>query len=193
MEKPIRNIRAAGFVLVLLFVFPGFVSAADERSLPLDLYLIIDTSSEFREAETEAAAWINGQVIDRILQEGDTLTIWSAGDSARVVFAEPIGGNRESVREKLKNLDISGKKADFTGALREAVSRAGAVRDPGRLAVTMVVSGSARALAPSLDGGSGGLFRWSRIDEYAGWQALVVAPGIGEKVKNAAAAYMNGG
>jgi hypothetical protein len=192
MKNQIRRIYAAKFVLAFFFMFPGLLFAADERSLPVDFYLVVDGSSGLRDAKDEATAWINSNVIDLILQEGDTLTIWSAGDRAQIVFAETIGPNREGPREKLKNLGISGETADFTGALKEAAARANSAGNAKRLAVTMVVSSSAEALAPSLDGGSGGLFRWSRVDEYARWQALVVAPGIGEKVSKAAAAYMSG-
>ncbi|MDR1566768.1 MAG: hypothetical protein LBS48_05740 [Treponema sp.] len=175
----------------LFFLAPGFLRAEDKRSLPLDLYLIIDGSSLSKEARNETVSWISREIIDRILQEGDSLTIWSAGDKAQIVYTGTVGGQKEGIKDKLRSLDASAKRADFSGALMEAASRAS--RDPGdrkRLAVTIVVSGSAEALAPALEGGSAGLFRWSRVDEYAGWQALVVAPGIGDKVKRAVAAYM---
>jgi hypothetical protein len=192
MKKQNHRIPIVGFVFFLILFSPCLLRAQDKRSLPLDLYLIVDGSSMLKDGKNEAIAWISSQVIDLILQEGDTLTLWSAGDKAQLIFSETVGAQRNSVKDRLKNLDTSGKGADFTGALRDAVSRVNSAAKAGRLSVTMVVSGSAEALAPSLDGGSGGLFRWSRVDEYAHWQVLVVAPGIGERVSRAAAAYMGG-
>jgi hypothetical protein len=192
MNKPCYRIFASPFLFLLFLCVSGLLFAQDKRSRPLDFYLIVDGSSRLADTKTEAVAWINSHVIDSILQEGDSLTVWSAGDKAQVVYAGTIGAARDEVRNTLKNLDISGKNADFTGALREAVSRADAARDANRLPVTMVVTGSAEALAPSLDGGSGGLLRWSRLEKYARWQALIAAPEIGAQVTRAAAAYISG-
>ncbi|MDR2619126.1 MAG: VWA domain-containing protein [Treponema sp.] len=189
MKLLYRKITAVCWT-ALFFLAPGLLEAEDKRSLPLDLYLIIDGSSLSKEAGNETAAWISREIIDRILQEGDSLTIWSAGDKAQIVYSGAVEGQKQGIKDKLRSLNASAKSADFAGALREAASRASG--DRKRLAVTIVVSGSAEALAPALEGGSAGLFRWSRVDEYAGWQALVVAPGIGDKVKRAAAAYMGG-
>jgi hypothetical protein len=192
MKAADRKIIVAGWIF-LSFLAPVFLRAEDKRSLPLDLYLIVDGSTLLTVGKDEAVAWISREIIDRILREGDSLTIWSAGNKARIIYSETVGARKDEVKEKLRSLDTSGKGADFTGALGEAVSKAS--RDAGdrkRLKVTMVVSGSAESLAPALEGDSAGFFRWSKVDEYARWQALFVAPGIGDKVRRAAAAYMSG-
>jgi hypothetical protein len=59
--------------------------------------------------------------------------------------------------------------------------------------MTLLVSGSTRNLAPSLGSGTAGLLRWSRVEQFSRWQALVVAPSIDVEVRRAAAAYMAGG
>jgi hypothetical protein len=192
MKKPRYAICASRFLFLLFLCIPGLLFSEDRRNRPLDFYLIVDGSSRLAEAKNETITWINGHVIDSILQEGDNLTVWSAGDKARVIYSGTLGAVRDEIKKTLENLEISGKNADFTGALREAVSRANTLRDANRLPVTMVVTSSAAALAPSLDGGSGGLLRWSRVEQYARWQALIAAPGIGDQVTRAAAAYISG-
>ena len=192
MKAAKHRMIAAGWIF-LSFLAPVFLQAEDRRSLPLDLYLIVDGSSMLKDAKDEAIAWINRDIVDGILQEGDSLTIWSAGDKAQLIYAEAIGARKDGVKEKLLSLDTSGRRADFTGALREAASRASrGAEDRKRLSITMVVSASAASLAPALEGNSAGLFRWYRVDEYVRWQALFVAPDIGDKVIRTAAAYMGG-
>jgi len=54
-----------------------------------------------------------------------------------------------------------------------------------------MVSGSIGTLTSVMENNSAGLLRWSRVEKYSRWQALMVTPGIGEKVRQAAVAYMN--
>jgi hypothetical protein len=179
------------FVFLVLFLMPVQLWADDSRAVPLDLYLIIDTSERFRETSGEIISWINEQYIDGVLQEGDRLVIWSTGNTARIIYTETIGSGTSEAKDTLRNLEIGGANADFSGALREATSRA-ASDSANRLSLTLLISSSAENLAPSLGNGSAGLFRWSRVAQYSRWQALVVAPAIDAEVRRAAAAYMAG-
>jgi hypothetical protein len=185
------NFKTFLMVFLVLFLMPAYLRAEDSRTIPLDLYLIIDTSERFRENSGEILAWINEQVIDRMLQEGDRLVIWSAGETSGIIYSETIGAGTDDVKNRLRNLEIQGRNPDFSSALREAASRA--ARDSAnRLSMTLLVSSSAANLAPSLETGSAGLLRWSRVELYSRWQALVVAPAIDAEVRRAAAAYMAG-
>jgi hypothetical protein len=190
MKTTIRRIFFT-FWAILIFLMPGLLHAADKRSLPLDLFLIVDGSSMLANAKNDAVSWLSREYIDRILVEGDTLNIWSAGDKAQLVYTETIGAKKDAAKDKLKALTTTGKSSDFIGALRDAAAKAGS-QDGKRLKVTLVVTGSAEAFAPTLEGASANLLRWSRVEESSRWQALMVAPGIGDKVHRAAVAYISG-
>jgi hypothetical protein len=183
---------AIGWFLAVLFL-PGFLPAQDSRTLPLDMNLIVDGSSLSPGAKNEAVAWIETQVIDRLLKDGDRVTLWSAGPQAQVVFSETLGGanGKDAVKAKLRAIEASGATADFSGALRDAASRS--AQGTGRISYTMLVSASAKSLAPALTGRDANLFRWSRAEEYPHFRVLVVAPDIHKKVQQAAVAYMNSG
>jgi hypothetical protein len=188
----LKKYQVLGLCVFLFLLGSGFLKAEDQRNIPLDLYLIVDASEGFREARDETVTWINTEVIDRLLQNGDRLVIWSAGDTARIIHSETIGSQKDEAKQKLKNLEIQGRNADFSAAIREAASRSERDSAGGkRISYTLLVSGSAKALAPALEGSSASLFRWSRAEKYSRWQAMVVAPNIGEKVRQAAAAYMS--
>jgi hypothetical protein len=179
----------------MLLFLPVFLEAQDIRTIPLDMYLIVDGSSQTPGAENETAAWIGEQIIDRILKDGDSLTLWSAGPKAQVLFSSVLEGanGKDAAKAKLAALDISGGVPDFSGALREAAAAARtAGGGGGRISYTLLVSASAEALAPSLMGRDAALFRWSRVEEYSRFRVLVVAPDIHARVRQAAAAYMTG-
>ena len=177
--------------LALLAAFLAPLGAEDVRAIPLDMYLIVDGSSALQNSKNDTIAWINQQVVDRILADGDRLTIWAAGDRAQVIYSDTVSAaGKAGIKEKLRALDTGGKTADFSGALGEASSRLpGTASD--RLAVTMLITGSAENLEPALAKNAQGLLRWFRSEKYERWQVLIVAPDLGKKVQQAGAAYMS--
>ena len=176
-------------LIVLVGLLPLALYAEDKRTIPLDLNLIIDGSSTLKNSKNDALAWVNSQVVDRILMDGDKITIWAAGDKAKVIFSAVVSGEagKKEIKDKLSTLDMGGKTADYPGALRDVMSRM--TQDPNRISYTMLIAGSAEGLEPTI-AGSQGLIRWFRSEKYARWQVLVVAPDIGKKVQQAASAYM---
>jgi hypothetical protein len=182
--------------LLILIVLVGFFSpvlnAEDTRSIPLDMYLIIDGSTALENSKSDAIAWINNQIIDRILIEGDNISIWAAGDTAQMIFSGTISDSdgKKGIKDKLLTLDTEGNIADFAGAIREVSTRVSQTPQT-RMAYTMLITASAEGLRPVLSGGSQSLLRWFRSERYERWQVLILAPDIGTKVQQAAANYMN--
>ena len=189
-----QSINIRKFLLLsILVIILSSLNAEDKRVIPLDMYLIIDSSTSLQNSKNDVLAWINSQVVDRILTDGDKITVWTAGDRAQVLYSDTISGTagKTAVKDKLRSLDTGSKSADFSGALRDASSRVSGT--PGdRLSYTMLIIGSAEELQPTLAAGSAqGSLRWFRSEKYERWQVLVVAPDIGRKVQQTAAAYMN--
>ena len=186
-----HNVLKKFIILTVLVSFAPLLKAEDKRIIPLDMYLVIDGSSALKSSKNDAVDWISRQVVDRILTDGDRITIWNAGDKARVIYSETVSdAGKNTLKDQLKALDTSGKTADFSGALREALPKVSQTpRD--RLAYTMLITASAEGMEPALSGSSQDLFRWFRSEKYERWQVLVVAPDIGRKVRQNAAAYMS--
>ena len=187
-----RNTFRTIFILIFLVIILFSAGAEDKRVLPLDLYLIIDGSASLENSKNDTFNWICDKVIDRILVDGDKITIWNAGDRAQVIYSDTLSGTagKSQIKDQIRGILLNGKTADFSGALRDVASRvSGTPAD--RLAVTMLVTASAEGLEPALSGSSQGLFRWFRSEQYERWQVLIVAPDIGKKVQQSAAAYMN--
>ena len=179
------------YLLSILVIIMSPLFGEDKRTIPLDMYLIIDGSSSLQTPKNDTISWFNSQVVDRILGDGDKITVWNAGDRAELIYSETITGTagKNGIKDKLRTLNTAGKSADFSGALRDAQSRVSQTPQ-NRLAYAMLIIGSAEELEPTLAGSDQGLLRWFRSEKYEHWQVLIVGLDIGRKVQQSAAAYM---
>jgi hypothetical protein len=179
-------------LLLLLPVFPG--GAEERRQERLDLYVIIDGSPALEGVKTEVLAWFSDYIVDKIIQDGDRLTLWLAAGQGELVFSGALEGaeSRESLKETFHSLKSPGKPADFAGALRAALQRARTeVTSGGLPAYILLITASAGGLSPSLEGSAGSLLRYSRVEEFPGWRVFRVGADIGALVQEAAAAYLS--
>lgn len=175
-----------------LALFSGFspLYGADGRNVNIEVNLIVDGSAALTGVLSEVTGWISGSLLDQRLQAGDRITVWSAGGTAEIVYSDTIkgGAEKEAVRKILQSLPAKGDAADFTGALRSAASRSSGQG----ITYTLLVSASAAAFSPALTGPGASLLRFSRIEEFRGWRAMVIALNIDSRVRQAAAAYFAG-
>ena len=178
--------------LSILVCYLHPLNAEDKRTIPLDMYLIFDSSSSFQDVKTDAVAWFSTQVIDRIFIEGDKITIWAAGDSAEIVFSDEIANTdtKNDIKSKLDSLSAGGRTADFSGALRDLQTRLSAASQ-GRLPYSMLITATAGGLGSALTGSTQAMLKWFRSEKYERWHAFILGPDIGRKVSQAAQNYMN--
>jgi hypothetical protein len=183
----------------LLFFFPASLRAGDTRTTPMNVNIIIDGSPAFKNGKDDAVRWLCDEVVDKIIINGDRLTIWLAGSRAETLYSDRIKGadDKEGVKRLLKSISPEnarngGSPADFIGALREAASRVSG-EFTSQNTYTLLVSGSASSLSSALENDRTGLLRFFKTEEFANWRALVIALGITPQVQRAAAAYINGG
>jgi hypothetical protein len=184
-------------------VFPGFMCALllpagglhglDSRTTPIEVNLIMDGSQAMKNAGNEALAWVSGFLVDGLLREGDRITIWNTAGEAKIIYSETLSGpeGKETIMKTLRGLNFQGNRADFSTALRAAAQRAAASRYG--ITYTLLICGSSSSLSPLLLGSEASLLRYSRIEEFPGWRALVVALDLNVRVRQAAAAYFSGG
>jgi hypothetical protein len=152
------------------------------------MYIIIDGSENLRAKKDAALQWLCDSVVDTLLQGGDRLTVWVAGDAARVVYAGAVEGeeSREGIKTAIRSVTPQGAVADYSGALKQA---AAAVRRAEGMTYTLVISGRGGG-ATSGDRAALAFLRYSRVLEFPGWQAQVVGLDIASRVEQAAAAFV---
>jgi hypothetical protein len=186
-----RNAKKHVFsLLFIIALFPLKIDALDSRNIPVEVNLILDGSQAMKNAGEGAANWIGSYLADQILQEGDRLTVWDAGATARIIYSDTLrgGGFREEIRALLKSRNPGGAAADFAGALKEAAAR----NSGGKMTCTILVSGSSASLSSALPEGGANLLKYSRVRDFPSWKVLIVALDINARVREAAAAYMSG-
>ena len=170
-------------VMVFLAVFNGLPLFGTDRA-PINVNLIIDSSVSFTAAKAEITTWINGR-LDQILNDGDKITVWSAGASSRIVYTGTISGqgDRDAAKKSVSDLTGAGTSADLSSALRAAANAQSV------FSYTLLISASPTALSSLLSGPQSGLMRFSRVEEFSGWRAIVVGLNMDGKIRRAAAAY----
>jgi len=178
----LKNIKILPLLAFLAFF--QLVPAHAQRA-PIDVNLIIDGSASLAAVKNEVTAWVSGR-LDQILAEGDRVTVWSAGAQSKVIYSGKVEGaqGKDAVKKSVDGLAPSGSKPDFSGALREAASR-----QSSSYSYTLLISASPDALTSVLSSPQASLLRFSRVEEFSSWRALVVGLNIDAKVKKSAAAF----
>ena len=177
--------RIYQLLLVLTVFFCLSPVYADTARPSININLIIDGSAGFSDVKEEISSWIISR-LDQLLIDGDRITVWSTGTSAKVIYTGKISGNteREAVKKSIRDISGSGTTPDFSGALRDAASR-----PSSGLCYTLLISASPSALSSLLSGPQAGLMRYSRVEEFPKWRAIVVGLNLDEKVKRAASGF----
>ncbi|MCL2879548.1 MAG: hypothetical protein FWF29_04810 [Treponema sp.] len=162
----------------------------DIRNTPVTVTLIIDGSKSLSGVADDVNSYLSGSLIDKILQNGDRLYIWSAGKTAQIMYSDTIksADDRENIKKVLKNMPSAGDSADFSTALQNTASQ----KFGQNMHYTILISTSYTAFSPTLLGSSAELLRFSRVEEHSGWRMLVIATDINDKVRQAASAYFSG-
>jgi hypothetical protein len=192
--------------LVFFFIFlpifpPEFLFCSDQRTVPVDIYLIFDGSSAIENKKDAASQWVCDAIVDGLLQEGDTLTLWIAAEKAEKVFSGTIDdpGRKESIKNLIRSITGSGTYANYAGALREAASLQ-LTKGERAIPYTLLIAGSTTVmfLPDSPENASGirgsetlGYLRYSRMEEFSGWRVMTAVLEMDRQIQQAAAAYMS--
>ena len=171
----------------LLIVCTSSVWGGNDRTTPIDVYIIVDSSSAMEKGREEAVNWLCTTVIDGILLTGDRIWIWTAGNRPELIYSGTLG-NKEDAKAAIRGIRYEGNAADYRGALQEAKNQAG---KSNRTSYTLLISGSGAKDPPSQEAESAGLLQHSRVESFSGWRVLTVGFDLGPKVHRASAYYKN--
>jgi hypothetical protein len=174
----------------LLFLFTalgGGLWGGDERTIPIDVYLIVDSSSAMERGKDAALTWLCTTVIDGMLTGEDRIWIWTAGEKPELIYSGTLG-DREGAKAAVRGIRFQGDKADYRGALEAARAILGR---GDRTAYTLLVSGSGAKDPPSREAESAGLLRYSRVESFSGWRVLTIGLDLESRIRRSASQYQN--
>jgi hypothetical protein len=180
------------FLLGWFLIFSQFVRiwGEDARNIPIDVYIIVDSSSSMEKGKEEAVNWLCSTVIDGIIKAGDSLSIWTAGVQPELIYSKTVSAEtKEDAKKLIRQIKFSGSVADYKGALDEV--RARALASSGdRMVYTLLVSGANPKDPPIKEAESAGLLLYSRVESFSGWKVFTVGVDLSAKVRESADSYM---
>jgi hypothetical protein len=185
------GVKAFFLLSLLLFLLPSVrMRGEDNRSIPVDMYIIIDSSSSMEKGKEEAVNWLCTAVIDGIARAGDNLSIWTAGAKPELIYSKNVSAEtKEEAKNLIRQIRFSGNAADYKGALDEAQARV--LAGPGgRMTYTLLVSGANPKDPPIKEAESAGLLLYSRVESFSGWKVFTVGLDISARVRRSADSYM---
>jgi hypothetical protein len=178
------------FGLLTVLFFGPFLWGEDVRTVPLDVYVIIDSSSAMEAGKAEAVSWLCNTLVEGILRDGDSLSVWTAGVKPELICSETVtSGGKEKIKTLIRSIGFSGNAADYLAALSQAQARS-RTQPKDRLSYTLLINGSRSKDISAREAESAGLLIYSRVDNFNGWRIITVGLDIGAKVRDSAAAYM---
>jgi hypothetical protein len=180
------------FLLGCFLVFLPFarIWGEDVRSIPIDVYIIVDSSSSMEKGKEEAVNWLCTTVIDGIVKAGDNLSIWTAGIKPELIYSITVSAEtKEEAKKLIRQIRFSGSAADYKGALNEVQAKA--LAGPGgRMVYTLLVSGANPKDPPIKEAESAGLLLYSRVESFSGWKVFTVGFDLSARVRESADSYM---
>jgi hypothetical protein len=175
----------AVFLMSLVFFVCGGTAEAETRKDPVDVNLIIDGSRYTRDLGGEISDWLCSYVVDGMLIEGDYLQICVAGERAQTLYAGVFKAEeREALKALLRRPLPGSETADFSGALGGLSPG----KDRSPLMIYTLLISTPRGLSYV----RASYLRFSRTMDFPGWRALVLAPDIGPRIRDAAGAFLAG-
>jgi hypothetical protein len=175
---------------VVTFTSLVVLYAGDIRTVPMDMYLMIDGSTAIHDTKDEIIDWLSTKIIDSIVQEGDTVTICLVQKLVPVIFSDTINkSGKDTAKKAIKAIVPAGTDVDFDQALAGAANRS---TSQDHIQYTLLVSGSVTGLSAAMSGKSASLLRFSKVEDHHGWQTVVLAPGIAGRVQRAATDFLSG-
>jgi len=182
-----QSLKNIGILLTAAFLMLFSISPVFAQRAPIDVNLIIDGSSSLTGVKNEITTWVNTR-LDQILSDGDLVNVWSAGQQSKVIYTGKMdsAADREAVKKSIRDLAPAGNNPDFSGALKDAGSK-----QSSGYSYTLLISASPQALSSVLSSPQANLLRFSRIEEFSNWRALVVGLNLESKVKRSAAAFFS--
>jgi hypothetical protein len=170
-------------VFTVLFCLSALYGA--ENRSPIDINLIIDGSSALDGARGDITPWLLAR-LDQMLVTGDRVNVWSAGATASVAYTGTMNSDadREALKKVIRELPSSGDTVDYSGALRDAASRR-----PSGLCYTLLICSTPNGLSSVLQSPQANLLRFSRIEEFRNWRAVVIGLNLDARVRRATASF----
>jgi hypothetical protein len=186
-----ENSKFIVFLLVTLLPL-SLCFGQDERSAPAAIYVMFDNSVSMKGSGEEAAAWLNDHIMDDILQIDDSLTVWSLADETSLQYSGDIETREtlEEIKAVLSSITVTDGEGNYQAAF-EDLKDAAASLPRGVPSYIVLVTGLSGQSASFFSADAAEVLKHSLSRDFPGWKVMVIGLGMEQKIKAAAAAYMD--
>jgi uncharacterized protein with von Willebrand factor type A (vWA) domain len=182
-------------ILVFLFItiLPlSLCFGQDERSEPIEVFVLFDNSASMQGVEEKAASWLEAHVAENILQPQDALTIWSVADAPSELFSGTINGPEHiaEIKTIISSIAPSNSEGNFQAAFEALLKKQSSAVNFAHSYIVLVTGMNAQSTFLS-GAKTAEIIKYSTTKDFPGWKVMIISLGITEqKVRAAAAAYM---
>jgi len=195
MQKVSTRKDIISLLLVYFFILGTAVFGDDQRSIPLDAFIMVENSVATKDTLRDQIDWLCGTIIENLLIPGDRLVVWTYPGQPQPLIDLEISSEdqKEGLKRTVETLVPTDKVADFPKAVRSLVREAEKRSRPG-LIHYVAISGSfvmanSQGDTYMLPPETAELLRYSRVEDHPGWKTIIIGVGIREKVKKAAESF----
>ena len=104
-------------MIALLIMVPFMPVIADSRDENIDVFIVLDKSLSMEEEIAAVRQYVKESLVDRLLIEGDRVTIIAFFGKAVRLVSERVATDRSSLHSKVASLEADGRYTDIGNAL----------------------------------------------------------------------------
>ena len=105
------------FIFLFLFFSISSIIIADDRTEPIDVFLVVDKSLSMREEIEAVRNYINKSIVDELLIPGDNLVVIAFYGEAEVLISEEVPALKEPIKSQIGGIEADGRFTDIGNAL----------------------------------------------------------------------------
>lgn len=105
------------FIIHLLLFSISSIIVAEDRTEPIDVFLVVDKSLSMREEIEAVRRYINNSIVDELLIQGDNLVVITFYGQAEVLISEEVGALKEPIKSRIEGIEADGRFTDIGNAL----------------------------------------------------------------------------
>jgi hypothetical protein len=158
------------------------------------MYLIIDTSFAMEAHLPEALSWVNSIFLQMFNCPGDTITVLTAGSTPAFVTQITIQQPEDlkNLQTRIQSLSIQKGNPDYVATLKLAIQAGKDRKNQESIAFALLISGTGVMLSGKNSSSSelAALLRYSKVNDFNGWKAIIVGLGVEQRVEEATKSYM---
>jgi Mg-chelatase subunit ChlD len=175
------------FFVTFIILLSGVMVQADDRTEPVDILVALDKSLSMEEEIDAVKNYVNTQIVDNLLQNGDFFLIVAFYGKTNIIVSDFIQGkeNKEEIKSIVSSIQADGRFTDIGNALDKLKEQVEKYSSDTRRKTLLLITDGKHEPPPesayySKDGSySHEYLKVTSETQKAGWKIIVI--GLGQE------------